>query len=280
MLIKGKIFETGRPVVMGILNATPDSFYAPSRLGHEAAAAAERMLALGADILDVGAYSSRPGCQDISAQEEMQRLDPVLRAIRQTCPEAVVSVDTFRASVARWAVEQHGADIINDISGGELDPDMFPTVAELHVPYVLMHMPGTPQTMMTLTDSYPSGVTATVLRWLAEHVQKLHLLGCADVIVDPGFGFGKTPEQSLRMLADLQAFQALGCPVLAGMSRKSMVCRPLGITPDEALEATTAANTIALLAGASILRVHDVAAARDAVRVVQAMRSAQSDSTL
>ena len=277
MLINGRIISIEQPAVMAIINATPDSFHAPSRLGSASAGeTARRMIADGADIIDIGAYSSRSGCEDISPAEEMRRLEPALRSVRSECPDALISVDTFRASVARWAVEEHGVAIINDISGGELDQNMFPTIAALHVPYVLMHMPGTPQTMMDHTGDYPDGVTATVLRWLAERVERLHLMGCADVIVDPGFGFGKTPEQSLRMLADLEAFQALGCPVLAGMSRKSMLCKPLGIAPADALEATVAANTIALLHGAAILRVHDPRPARDAVEVVRALRRASA----
>lgn len=267
MLINGHIIDTRHPAVMGIINATPDSFHAPSRTPSGAGDVARAMLADGADIIDVGAYSSRPGCAVVSEDEEKRRLAVALEDVRRACPEALLSVDTFRASVARWAVETYAVGIINDISGGEMDPLMFPTVADLHVPYVLMHMPGTPQTMMSHTGEYPGGVTASVLRWLAERVQRLHLMGCADVIVDPGFGFGKTPRQSMRLLRDLRAFHALGCPLLVGMSRKSMLCQPLGITPADALEATTAANTIALLNGASILRVHDVRATRHAADV-------------
>lgn len=269
--LHGELHEYDRPQVMGIINVTPDSFYAQSRVGDDTAikSRVEEMLEQGADMIDVGAYSSRPGADNVTQEEEIERLRRGLTAIRQAAPEIPVSVDTFRATVARIAVEELGADIINDISGGLLDPDMGATVASLRVPYVLMHMRGTPATMQSLTD-YPDGnVTAGVLQELSARIEPLVQLGVNDIIVDPGFGFSKTTEQNYNLLRNLGLLQCFGRPVLAGMSRKSMITRPLGISPDQALAGTIAANTIALIQGASILRVHDVEAARHAVEVTE-----------
>ncbi len=253
---------------MGILNVTPDSFYQPSRKsGNEIAAAAESLVAQGADIIDIGAYSSRPGADEVSAEEEMDRLGNALRQVKEICGKVLVSVDTFRAEVAEKAVVEYGADIINDISGGLLDERMIQTVATLKVPYVLMHMRGTPATMQEMCD-YPEGVTAGVIKELSERINAAALAGIADIIVDPGFGFAKTVEQNYELLRNLPLLaDAFRRPVLVGMSRKSMFTRPMVISPGEALPATVAANTIAVMEGAAIIRVHDVAAAIQCVEV-------------
>lgn len=267
--IHGRLIEYDRPAVMGIINVTPDSFYAGSRTkADEIGRRVRSMIDDGADMIDIGAYSSRPGAAEVSESEEIDRLSEGMAALREAAPDVVVSVDTFRASVAKAAIEQMGADIVNDISGGDLDGRMFETVASLRVPYILMHMRGTPADMQTLTE-YPDGVTAEVLRDLSVKLRTLRLAGVSDVIVDPGFGFAKTLEQNYRLMADLPMFaEMLDAPVLVGVSRKSMVTRALGVTAKDALNGTTVLNTIALLGGAQILRVHDVKACAEAVRIV------------
>lgn len=263
-----RLLEVRRPLVMGIINLTPDSFHAASRRATtaEAVATAERMAAEGADIIDVGACSTRPDSPTACEADELQRLTGAIAAIRRACPRMVLSVDTFRSRVARAAVEE-GADIVNDVSAGELDPDMVATVASLRVPYIAMHMRGTPATMRSLTD-YPGGVVADVTAALANRIAALEQAGVADIIADPGFGFAKTPEQCFTMLRELPYMAAtLRCPLLAAMSRKSMLTRTLGITPAEALEATVAAHTMALMQGAAIIRVHDVAPAAQSVEL-------------
>jgi dihydropteroate synthase len=270
----GRPVQFKRPAVMGIINATPDSFFEGSRTpgATEIARRAEQLLREGADMLDVGAYSSRPGADDVSPDEECRRLEVAIAEIRRVDRSVPVSVDTFRAAVAEHAIKL-GADIINDISGGTLDADMFATVARLHVPYILMHMRGTPATMQQLTNyDADGGVTAAVLRFLAERADTLAQLGVNDVILDPGFGFSKTVEQNWQMMRELQAFKPLNLPLLVGISRKSMLCKPLGITPPDALPATVAANVVALQNGADILRVHDVAAACQARAIVDLCR--------
>lgn len=271
--VGGRIIVFDVPKVMGIINVTPDSFYAGSRVsGAEAVAdRVARMRDEGADILDLGGYSSRPGADEVSAEEEYRRLAEGLEVIRRVWPDAVVSVDTFRADVAHKCVREWGADIINDISGGDLDPEMWDTVAELGVPYVLMHMRGNPQTMGTLTDY--NDVSADTLTDLALKTAELRQRGVADVIVDPGFGFAKTVEQNYRLLSDLSEFSALGAPLLVGISRKTMIWKPLGIVPEQAGNGTTVLNTIALLNGADILRVHDVREAVEAVRLVELLKN-------
>lgn len=267
--LKGRLVEYSRPAVMGILNVTPDSFYAGSRVTGtvELHRRVERMLAQGADIIDVGGYSSRPGADDVSPGEEMERVRRGVEAIRRVSADIPVSVDTFRADVARHAVLDWGADIINDISGCAIDSGMFPTVAELKVPYILMHMRGTPATMQTMTDY--EDVTADVVAELSGLMHQLELAGVADIIIDPGFGFAKTLDQNYELMRHLpQIAQLLGKPVLVGISRKSMITKLLSVTADEALPGTVALNTFALLNGASILRVHDVEAAVQAVRIV------------
>lgn len=268
--LKGRLFTADRPLVMGIVNVTPDSFFAASRVdGDGLLSRVAVMIDEGADILDIGGYSTRPGAAEVSADEELARLLPAVNRVREAYPDAIISVDTFRADVARKCVEA-GADIINDIGGGDLDPDMFATVADLKVPYVLMHMRGTPADMQSRTDY--DYVAADVLRDLAFKTDRLHQMGVCDVVVDPGFGFAKNVDQNFRLLASLKAFRSLGCAVLAGLSRKTMVWKELGITPDEALNGTTAVNMVALLNGADILRVHDVKEAVQTVRLFEAYR--------
>lgn len=263
--IRGNLIEFNRPAVMGIVNVTPDSFFAGSRVPADSVTArVSEMMAQGADIIDLGGYSSRPGADTVTAEEELARLVPAIAAIRERFPDIPVSVDTFRADVARECIAQ-GADIINDIGGGDLDPEMFGTIADLRVPYILMHMRGTPATMQSLT--YYDDVVADVLRDLAFKTDRLHQLGVNDVIIDPGFGFAKTVDQNYRLLAALGMFREIGCPVLAGVSRKTMIWKELGIHPDEALNGTTAINMIALMNGADILRVHDVRECAETVRL-------------
>ncbi len=269
--IHGRLVQYEQPAVMAIINATPDSFFADSRSQGQAAIAArtELLLSQGADMIDLGAYSTRPGAQEVSSDEELARLLPAISAIRSVSSQVPLSVDTFRASVARRCIEA-GADIINDISGGTLDAEMFATVAELRVPYILMHMRGNPATMQQLTDySAAGGVTAAVLQFFAERLQQLCELGATDVILDPGYGFAKTLEQNWQLMRELPALQVLNRPLLVGISRKSMMTRALGITADEALEATTVANVLALQGGAAILRVHDPLPAKQAITLLQ-----------
>ena len=270
--IRGRLMDLSTPRVMGILNVTPDSFYAGSRTpGAEAVAARVRQIRdEGADFIDIGAYSSRPGAADVPAAEEMERLRMGLGVIAREAPEMPVSVDTFRADVARMCVEEYGVSIINDIAGGQLDAAMFDTVARLGVPYVLMHMQGTPQTMQR--EPHYDDVVAEVFQALARGAQRLHAMGAADVILDPGFGFGKTVAQNYDLLAHLDELVALGLPVLVGVSRKSMIWRLVGGGPEDALNGTTAIHAIALMKGASILRVHDVKAATEAVKIVGALQ--------
>ena len=272
---RGKLVTIAQPVVMGILNVTPDSFFEGSRqhsLDHVLATAA-RMLQEGAMILDIGGQSTRPGAADIGAAEETDRVVPAIEAIAAHFPDALISVDTFRAPVARAAV-QAGAHIVNDVSGGSLDADMLTTVGELQVPYICMHMRGTPATMQQLTQ-YDNVVT-DVIDFFVERTDACRKAGIKDVIIDPGFGFGKTPAQNFQLVRELQSFQIFGRPVLLGVSRKSTICKTLNITADEALNGTTVLNTIGLLNGASILRVHDVKEAVEAVKLVVAVNAAHS----
>ena len=266
----GKLIDLSKARVMGILNLTPDSFYAGSRISStdQALQTTEQMLADGATFIDIGSYSSRPGAQDISAGEEAQRLIPVVKALSKEFPSAIISVDTFRAEIAKAAINE-GAHIINDISGGELDPQMFKTVADLNVPYILMHMKGSPQTMKDLT--HYEDILKEVLNYLSVRIQRLNDSGLKDVIIDPGFGFAKTIEQNFELLNQLELFKITGLPVLAGLSRKSMIWKTLDIKSEHALNGTTVLNTIALTKGANILRVHDVREAVEAVRLVEMM---------
>lgn len=265
--LHGQLHVIEKPQVMGIINVTPDSFFDASRAFDRDSIArhTEQMISDGADMLDLGAYSSRPGAKDISVEEETERIIRGVETVRSIDKHIPVSVDTFRAKVAEAAINA-GADIINDISGGDLDPDMMETVARLRTPYILMHMRGTPATMQTLTDY--DNLVADIIRDLASKTQKFRQAGVADIIVDPGFGFSKTLEQNYELLSHLSTMiTALECPVLIGVSRKSMITRALGITPDEALNGTTVINTLAMLQGASIIRVHDVKEAKQAVEL-------------
>jgi dihydropteroate synthase len=270
---RGKLVTIDQPVVMGILNVTPDSFFEGSRqpsLDH-VLATAERMLQQGATILDVGGQSTRPGAADIGGQEETDRVVPAIEAIAAHFPDALISVDTFRSPVARAAVNA-GAHIINDVSGGSLDADMHTTVGELQAPYICMHMRGTPATMQQLTQY--NNVVEDVIDYFVERIDQCRKAGINDVIIDPGFGFAKTPAQNFQLLRELQSFQILGLPVLLGVSRKSTICKTLNIDADEALNGTSVLNTIGLLNGARILRVHDVKEAVEAVKLVAAMQDA------
>ena len=270
--LKGRLVTIDRPWVMGIVNVTPDSFYSGSRVNdeHMLVERVRQMIVDGADVIDVGACSTRPGSEQVDVQGEMARLGWALAIIRREHPAVIISVDTYRAEVAQRCVEEWGADIINDISGGTIDEDMFATVARLHVPYVLMHMRGTPETMSQLTDY--DNVAADVLEWMARRIDDLRQLGVADVIADPGFGFAKTLEQNYELLARLDAFHALEAPLLVGVSRKRMIYMPLQCDADTALNGTTVINTIALMHGAHILRVHDVKAAAEAVALTTLLR--------
>lgn len=270
--LRGRLVTIDRPWVMGIINVTPDSFYSGSRVVDEPTLVerVRQMIAEGADVIDLGACSTRPGSEQVDARGEMERLQWAIAVIRREAPDVILSVDTYRAAVARRCVEEWGADIINDISGGTIDGEMFATVAKLHVPYVLMHMRGTPETMSSLTDY--DDVTADVLEWMARRIDELRQLGVADVIADPGFGFAKTLDQNYELLARLNAFHALDAPLLVGVSRKRMIYTPLDCVADEALNGTTVINTIALMQGAHILRVHDVKAAAQAVKLVTMTR--------
>lgn len=272
--VGGTLLSLDKPLVMGILNATEESFYAPSR--HTDGAVAERALAMldeGAAILDVGGCSTKPGLAPVSEEEEMRRLSMALEAIRKVAPKAVISVDTFRASVAERCVKEYGVQIINDVYGGEADERMFDTVAQLRVPYILTHSVGAstphPSTLSTQTSG---NLWQSLTYSLAERINRLRLMGVCDVIVDPGFGFGKTLEDNYNLMAHLEELHMLECPLLVGVSRKSMIYNLLGATPEEALNGTTALHTIALMKGAHILRVHDVKAAVEAVKIVEQIK--------
>ncbi|MEO0042788.1 MAG: hypothetical protein RL329_2236 [Bacteroidota bacterium] len=261
----GKLINLAQPKIMGVINLTPDSFYTASRVANIATTlkVAEQMLVEGAAFLDLGAMSSRPGAPLITAEEELNRLLPSLRAVVKQFPMAIVSVDTIFSETAK-AVVSEGATMINDISGGTLDPKMFETIAQLGVPYVLMHTRGTPKTMQQQTQY--DDIALDVLDDLIQKVGHLRQLGVKDIVIDPGFGFGKTVEQNFILLKKLSVFKILGLPLLAGLSRKTMIWKSLQITPEQALNGTTALNMVALLHGANILRVHDV---RPAVETIQ-----------
>lgn len=269
--VKDHLKEVRFPLVMGILNATPDSFHAASRVDVDGALhQAEAMLREGAAILDIGGMSTRPGSVEVEADEELRRVVPVVEAIHRRFPEAWISVDTYRAAVARAAVEA-GAGLVNDVGAGLLDPAMLSTVAALHVPYIAMHMQGTPRTMQQAPQY--TDVAAEVTRFLAERLAACHAAGIPDVWLDPGFGFGKTTAHNYTLLQELARITALGVPVLVGVSRKRMINEVLGITAAEALNGTTVLNTLALERGAGILRVHDVKEAVEVVRLWEVLRS-------
>jgi dihydropteroate synthase len=265
----GKLIDLKIPKVMGILNITPDSFYAGSRYNSESdiLKAAVRMMEEGADILDVGGYSSRPGAADIKPDDERKRVLKAIKLIRRELPEAIISVDTFRAALAREAISGYGAHMINDISGGEADKEMLSVVENLNVPYIMMHMKGDPRTMQN--NPVYDDVVADILKWFGERIFRLQAAGVKDIIIDPGFGFGKTMEHNFELLRRLGDFSIAGLPVLVGISRKSMIWKTLKITPEEALNGTTALNAVAIVNGADILRVHDV---KEAVHTIQLIK--------
>ncbi len=262
-----KIYDLSTPMLMGIVNVTPDSFYSVSRFTSDKSilSAVEKMLKEGADIIDIGGYSTRPEAENITANDEMSRLGSALEIILKKFPETLISVDTFRSNVARFAVNNFNVALINDIGGGTLDDLMFESIADLDVAYVLMHTKGTPQNMQSHTNY--EDVVSEVLFFLQKRIAQLHLFGVNDIIADPGFGFAKTMEQSYELLSKLSYFKALNVPIMAGLSRKSMIYKLLDIEPKDALNGTTAANMLALIGGASLLRVHDVKEAREAIKI-------------
>jgi dihydropteroate synthase len=268
--IKGKLYDLATPWAMGILNATPDSFFAGSRFVQieNALQRAEQILQEGGKIIDIGGYSSRPSAEDISIETEKSRVLPIIEAIILRFPEAIISIDTFRAEVAQAAVEV-GAGLVNDISGGNLDENMFATVSYLQVPYILMHMRGTPQTMTQLTDY--QDIVLDIIDDLQKKVHQLRVLGQKDIILDVGFGFAKNISQNFYLLKNLEQFQIFNLPILVGISRKSLIYKTLDINSEDALNGTTVLNTIALTKQAKILRVHDVKAAVETIKLVEMM---------
>ena len=270
--VKGCLLDLTTPQVMGILNVTPDSFYSDSRMQtqEEIAVRARQIIDEGASIIDIGAYSSRPNAEHITAGEEMNRLRTGLEIVNRNHPDAIVSVDTFRADVAEQCVKDYGVAIVNDIAAGEMDDRMFETVARLGVPYIMMHMQGTPQNMQK--EPHYDNLIKEVFIYFARKVQQLRDLGMKDIILDPGFGFGKTLEHNYELMAHLEEFSIFELPLLVGVSRKSMIYKLLGGTPQDALNGTTVLDTVALMKGANILRVHDVREAVEAVRIVEKLR--------
>lgn len=270
--IKGTLTSLSTPFVMGILNITPDSFYAESRKQNEVAIhnRIESILEEGGQIIDIGGYSSRPDAAEVTPEEEVKRLSFALNILNAHYPETIISVDTFRADIARRCVEEYGVAIINDISGGELDSAMFDTVADLHVPYIMMHMRGTPQTMQQYTGY--KDILEAMMMYFAAKVRTLRMKGVCDIILDPGFGFSKTLEQNYYLLNHLREFSQFELPLLVGISRKSMIYKLLGGTPADSLNGTSVLNTVALLNGADILRVHDVKEAVEAVRILSQLK--------
>lgn len=274
--IHGKLIDLREPQVMGIVNVTPDSFYSGSRISgldplHKRI---DEIIIQGGSMVDIGAYSSRRDADNISPEEEASRLRPALKFIRENYPDLVISVDTFRADIAKMCVEEYGVSIINDISGGEIDKDMFKTVARLGVPYILMHMKGTPKTMQQHCQY--EDIAADVMDYFIKKIGHLRELGVKDIIIDPGYGFAKTLEQNYQLMSQQdKVCDPLDLPVLVGISRKSMIYKLLGTTPQESLNGTTVLNTYALLKGANILRVHDVKEAVEAVQIVNMLKKGQ-----
>lgn len=264
---KGTLIDVSTPKIMGILNCTPDSFFDGGKYKNEndILTQTEKMLLEGATFIDIGGYSSRPGAIHVNETEELQRVIPIIKLLVKHFPEIVISIDTFRSKVAKEAISS-GAALINDISAGNMDKHMFTTVADLQVPYIMMHMQGTPQTMQE-KPNYENIVT-DIIRYFSEKIVTLKALKVNDILIDVGFGFGKTIEHNYELLSKLSLFKQLDLPILTGVSRKSMLYKPLNISADKALNATTVANTIALLNGSNILRVHDVKAAVEAVKIV------------
>ena len=271
--VNGQLLDLSTPKVMGILNLTPDSFYKDSRMltAEQISQKVIQMLAEGADFLDVGAYSSRPGAVDLPIEEEKRRLSEGLAILRKEAPKAIVSVDTFRADVAKMCIEEFGVAMVNDISGGELDSKMFSTISCARIPYIIMHMQGTPQNMQQAPQY--ENVLKEVMLSFAKKVRKLHEMNVNDIIIDPGFGFGKTQAHNFELLAHLNEFDIFQLPILVGLSRKSMIYKTLDITPQDALNGTTVLHTIALSKGANILRVHDVKEAVEAIKLWQTVEN-------
>lgn len=271
--VRGNLIDLSVPRVMGIINVTPDSFFSGSRAESEGEiiGKAAKMLEEGADFLDIGGWSSRPGAGEITPEEEMKRVINAVRAVSSEFPGAIISVDTYRSEIAERAILEYGAAIINDIAAGEADRLMFQTVARLKVPYIMMHMQGKPETMQV--NPVYEDITSEIIRWFGERIARLKAMGVSDIIIDPGFGFGKNIRHNFELLKHLRDFSITGLPLLAGISRKSMIWKTLGITPEEALNGTTVLNTVALLAGADILRVHDVKEAVQAVKLVHSIKN-------
>ncbi|MGL5262360.1 MAG: dihydropteroate synthase [Bacteroides sp.] len=274
--VNGDLMDLSEPQVMGILNVTPDSFFATSRKQTESAirSRAQQILAEGGTIIDIGAYSSRPDAKHITPQEEMERLRFGLQIINETIDKPIISVDTFRADVARMCVEEFGVAMINDIAAGEMDSKMFATVAELNVPYIMMHMQGTPQTMQK--NPHYDNLLKEMIEYFARKVGELQQLGVKDIILDPGFGFGKTVTHNYELLAGLGEFQLFELPILIGVSRKSMIYKLLGTSAEEALNGTSVIHALSLERGANILRVHDVKEAVEVIRIVNKMKESDS----
>ena len=266
--INGELLDLSTPLVMGILNVTPDSFYSGSRKQTETDIVnrCRQILDEGGRIIDIGGQSTTPTSTLLTAKEELERLEPALAIIRREFPDVILSVDTFYSEVAKVTVEKYGVNIINDISGGQIDENMFETVARLNVPYILMHMRGTPQTMQQFT--HYDNFIQDILYYFSEKMAKLNLLGVNDIIIDPGFGFSKTIDQNYQLMAYLKYFNTFDVPILAGISRKSMIYKFLGCTAQESLNGTSVLNTVALLSGAHILRVHDVKEAVECVKII------------
>lgn len=275
--INGELLDLSTPIVMGILNVTPDSFYSGSRKQSEKEIIerAGQILNEGAGIIDIGGQSTAPSSPFHSAKEELDRVVPALQLIRKEFPDAILSIDTFYSEVVKRVVEKYGVNIINDISGGQIDDNMFETVAQLNVPYILMHMRGTPQTMQQFTN-YDNFIQ-NILYYFSEKISKLNLLGVNDIIIDPGFGFSKTIDQNYRLMAYLKYFDTFDVPILAGISRKTMIYKLLGCTAEESLNGTSVLNTFALLSGAHILRVHDVKEAVECVKIVEKIKQSEHE---
>ena len=271
---RGKLLDLSVPRVMGILNVTPDSFYDGGRYVEEdkIKRRIDQLLSDGADIIDIGAYSSHPGASEVKQDEEKKRLIPSLIYIRKQYPDAIISVDTFRAEVAGMAISEYEIDMVNDISAGQADPLMMETLAQYSVPYIMMHMQGTPATMQD--NPVYHNVVKDIITFFAERIHTASAFGLKDIIIDPGFGFGKTIQHNFQLLHGLKAFSVFELPVMAGLSRKSMIYKSLEIAPAESLNGTTVLNTLALLNGASLLRVHDVKEARETIRLFQAYQGA------
>lgn len=269
MKIKGQLIDFSVPKVMGVLNITPDSFYDGGRYTEKEkiVSKVEKMICEGVDFIDVGANSSRPGAAVISYEEELRRLSETMELLRPGFPESIISIDTFRSGIARKMVEEYGADMINDISAGDMDKEMFSTIADLQIPYVMMHMQGTPKTMQK-NPKYDNVVKEIITVFVCK-VEKLKRLGVDDIILDPGFGFGKNLDHNYELMNGLGLFTVLNKPIMVGVSRKSMIGKLLGCTPDEALNGTVVLNTVALMKGVDILRVHDVKEAVEAIKIIE-----------